>query len=342
MRTLRFQHWYPEWQAVFEATIRQNCSEPYQVYLNLSLCNETTSPDHCQYLPQYVVDCVLDRLPQGVLADTAAASVVLGLLPTVLSFAGSSTIEVGLLASRRPVLAFLLAAASPATTPLRSADYHGLVRVLTRHSQNAVSIQIPHGLQGTVSLAQYLVAMANVANLISTLAELSRRSVCSISVTNPYLPGAWAMVAFGQYILGALCFRMAVSVSEDEGSNRLSGRCSGGFREFELCRYQTGARIRYRKTSWYFICTEWLTSLLVICNIMNGSFIFASVLFVGARDVVPIAARLLASALVSRIVLAFELHGLSYNVTKGLPGQEQMNLDGQGDELRPVSRSRTV
>ena len=50
----------------------------------------------------------------------AAASVLLGLVPTILGLAGSSTVGIGLVALQYPFLALLLGIASPAVNPLRT------------------------------------------------------------------------------------------------------------------------------------------------------------------------------------------------------------------------------
>lgn len=55
-----------------------------------------------------VAECLLDKTPEVFKAGMAAASVMLGLLPTILSLAGSSTVEVGLVALRRPLACFTL------------------------------------------------------------------------------------------------------------------------------------------------------------------------------------------------------------------------------------------
>jgi len=56
--------------------------------------------DSCKIAP--VTECILSHLMQADQANMASASAVLGLLPTVLSMMGSSTVDIGLLAVRRP------------------------------------------------------------------------------------------------------------------------------------------------------------------------------------------------------------------------------------------------
>jgi hypothetical protein len=75
-----------------------------------------------------VVECVLGRMPETLKANLlAAAGVVLGLLPSLLSFLASDITEVGL---RRPELALLLAAGSPAVNPIKVCEYSDPLRLL--------------------------------------------------------------------------------------------------------------------------------------------------------------------------------------------------------------------
>ena len=67
-----------------------------------------------------VAECLLQNTPEIVRADMAAASVLLGLVPTILGLAGSSTVGIGLVALQYPFLALLLGIASPAVNPLRT------------------------------------------------------------------------------------------------------------------------------------------------------------------------------------------------------------------------------
>ena len=90
-----------------------------------------------------VTECLLKYAPEVSKADMAAASVLLGLLPTILSLAGSSTVEVGLVALQRPLLALLLGTASPAVNPLRTFEYGAPARLMSRENYLAEPPTIP-------------------------------------------------------------------------------------------------------------------------------------------------------------------------------------------------------
>lgn len=96
--------------------MRENCSSVYHDYLTLS-------DPWANYHVNNVVSCVLDHFDESGKAQLAAASVLLGLLPTILGMVGSNTVEIGLLALQRPVLAFLLSLGAPVISPIRSFEY---------------------------------------------------------------------------------------------------------------------------------------------------------------------------------------------------------------------------
>ncbi|EMR72813.1 hypothetical protein UCREL1_128 [Eutypa lata UCREL1] len=79
-----------------------------------------------------VIRCILNDVGEDAKVNMAAASVFLGLLPSILSFAGLRTIETGLLAQRRPLLALITGFGAPAVSPLHAFDYHnGPVELLS-------------------------------------------------------------------------------------------------------------------------------------------------------------------------------------------------------------------
>jgi hypothetical protein len=65
----------------------------------------------------------MNPLVEPLKLNIATAAIALGLMPTLLTFAGMTTVEIGLLGIQRPILAFLLSAALPAVSPTRTFNY---------------------------------------------------------------------------------------------------------------------------------------------------------------------------------------------------------------------------
>ena len=85
------------------------------------------------------------------------SALVLGLMPTVFSLIGSTTIEIRLLSLRRPVLASLIGAASPMVNPLYAAEYRNPLYPLRLEAVDTLKPSVlGHGKVLSWSLSTYL------------------------------------------------------------------------------------------------------------------------------------------------------------------------------------------
>lgn len=113
-----------------------SCASQYANYTS------TSTEDACVK----VISCILDKTPEAVKVNMASAGLLLGLLPALLGFLGSSTIETSCLAARRPVLSLLLSLGSPAVNPIRIYDYRDIVRKIINLNETVSLPTIPRGL----------------------------------------------------------------------------------------------------------------------------------------------------------------------------------------------------
>ena len=81
-----------------------------------------------------VISCLLDATPNYRVAEMSVRSVVLGLAPPLIQSLGATTLQTSLVSLRRPLLALLLCAGSPAIRPLPSGDYVREIRRVGRPS----------------------------------------------------------------------------------------------------------------------------------------------------------------------------------------------------------------
>lgn len=269
----------------------------------------------------------------------AAAAVLLGLLPTTLSLIGSNTVETGLLALRRPLLAGLLAAGTPAVAPMRMFDYDDPIELMSRSSPPPLSVGLlgcnMKTMAALVLVAEYLVAAAAVANLAHLSYLLSIQAVCSFSSETAFHPALWASFALLLHAWGALTVRLRVGVRE-EGWDSPSSSAPNGlgwFRarlygvgrrlsllfgnEFQTCVYGgDGFRLELKvkdKSSLFIFCT-WVTSIATVSHIIYGTLIFSSILFVSTSDAMQIVARFVASTVICRVILVFEITGMRHRI----------------------------
>lgn len=84
-----FEHWYTRYDPPWPDIITGNCSGQYKAYIYYDGTCLGSSRGRLGPTMSDVADCLLSYTPEIVIANMAAASVLLGLLPTVLSLAGS-------------------------------------------------------------------------------------------------------------------------------------------------------------------------------------------------------------------------------------------------------------
>src|SRR5271168_4649706 len=190
---VHFQHWYPQYRHVFESIMEEYCQTEYHGYLT-----EVAPKDYLSGTVTPVIDCILKNLNETRKSNMAAAAVLLGLLPTTLGLVGSTTMEVGLVALRRPLLAFLLAAGAPAVSPIRTFDYVDPKELLQK--------------KPAIALLQYVVAAAAVLNLATVSYELCIRTVCSFAPETAYEPALWAFLAVAVHLFGSWSVYLRVRI----------------------------------------------------------------------------------------------------------------------------------
>ncbi|KAL2059595.1 hypothetical protein ABVK25_000888 [Lepraria finkii] len=274
-----------------------------------------------------VAECLLKYSPEVLKADMATASVLLGLLPTILSLAGSSTVEVGLVALQRPLLALLLGTASPAVNPLRTFDYGAPASLMARKAYSAEPPRIPAYLRQLVSGMQYALALAAIYNIAMVTYSLS---IQTYSVSNQYVPIVliWICLAIFIHILGAVALRLRVKLIV---KNPL-GISTALKNEFLLSAYHPESRLAFQQESYWFISLSWATSVATIIHIAMGTLVLSSLLFINVQDAMFVAFRCLGSACVSRVIVMFELSNMRTNVHVD-------NEHSKVEELRVAYRS---
>lgn len=274
-----FKDWYTRYDPPWPDLITGNCSQQYQAYLSHGpVCSDSSGGCRADRMSD-VAECLLHNTPEVVKANMAAASVLLGLLPTILSLAGSSTVEVGLVALRRPLLALLLGMASPAVNPLRTFEYGTPAKIMSREDYSAQGPTIPVYLRALVSGMQYALALAAIYNVATVTYSLSIRTY---SITNPNVPTVliWMCLAIFIHILGAVVLRLRMKLIV-ESSPRISAALRN---ESLLSAHQPEGRLTVRQESYWFIALSWATSIATILHIAMGTLNFSSLLFINTQD----------------------------------------------------------
>lgn len=316
-RTDQFQKFFPAWNGYLLRIIDNECPEQRDAYLD-----PPDDPD--AFVPAFqLAKCILNEMDEFRKIEMGVTTLLLGLLPTMLKQGGPSFAEISVLATRRPLLASLLGIAMPSvsmggpmTDPAeslrRSIDFHVRSGFLAR----------PEWPWLLISIAEYLIAGAAVANVFWPIYQLAywSVSVSAIAVysgpmSETYPPFLWIMLVVPVH-LGFLSLKLQYRASKPDGdSEKLrdsSWKTRLGFirREFTPC--AKGDPLLLTKTNKRFlsILVHYLACMASITTFVFGSVALSSQIFISLADVIAVIARFMVSNIVCRIVLSFELHGI--------------------------------
>jgi hypothetical protein len=217
-----FEQFYPQLRPYMQAYLQDECRTEYHKYLNDSPSSSNQlSCKNCTAAP--LTGCLLHTFREVDKANMVSAAVILGILPTSLSLAGSMTAETGLLSLRRPVLAFLLVAAAPAVNPTRTFNYGGPYVLMTMRRRGLKGPQI-RGVRGVAVLVlEYAFTPAAVTNLGIVSWRLCVRAICSFAQDTVYMPALWAFFAAAIHVGGATAVALRVRFVERTKDGPLPG-----------------------------------------------------------------------------------------------------------------------
>lgn len=313
LTTQHYVEWFPGYSEVFQRTGRQYCSENLSNYFAGSSPKCDGSSPTC--LSHNVVSCILGNSTENVKSNTAAASVVLGLLPSVLSMAGSNSDEMGILAQHRPVLSFLLSLGSPVMSPMRAFEFPNPLRVLDSSEEDQLDLPQLCGWKArALSVLEYCLAMGAMANIIIMCWEIGVKAVCGFSADSIFLPLVWALTTIILHGLAALSVRLRLRVENtlEHGLISSQDRVYDWFRrEGRLCMLQSqGQIVLQKKRTFRMVLAMWCTSTGILLHLVFGTLVLSSTLFVATIDALAIAGRVLASVIICRAIVFFEIRGL--------------------------------
>ncbi|EXA41700.1 hypothetical protein FOQG_02118 [Fusarium oxysporum f. sp. raphani 54005] len=295
----QFREFFPAWEPLLKDQLKYNCSSEIEAYLNIS------SP---ALRPGYgVIDCILNTMPEFRKAELASAAVILGLAPSVLQLLSASYLDTAILAYRRPGLAVVLAMCSSGVRPLTATDYDDFITKMGTESSTSFGVPRFVGAKGIVSLAEYIIAAASVANNAYLTYQLCLQAVCTFAPAEDFLPAIWTALALAIHLFGYIAARLKITV-ETKSAWEDRGRL---WSELTPTTWQSKLHVKAnrRHTGWFLT----LASALYVGDCLQalfGTLILSSLVFISVRDSAIIVIRLMGSALLARLILIYELAGL--------------------------------
>ncbi|KAJ4267705.1 hypothetical protein NW762_003819 [Fusarium torreyae] len=298
----QFEHFFPAWDVIIKDQLQKNCTKDLNAYRNRS--------DPTPQLGYHVIGCILESMPEFRKAELASAAVILGLAPSMLQLMSASYLDTAVLAFRRPGLAFLLAMSSSGVRPLTATEYDDFIKTMGNdpfHTNfgNPESVWAPT----MMSLLEYVIAAASVANNAHLAHQLSTWAVCTFAPAQDFLPAVWTAAALAIHLVGYLAAKMKITV-EEKVERVTENRQGGLWTELTPTPWQNRLEVKAndRHSGWFLV----LVSALYVGDALQaiwGTLVLSSLVFISVRDSAIIVIRLMASALFARAILIYELAG---------------------------------
>ncbi|KAK1517865.1 uncharacterized protein CCOS01_12122 [Colletotrichum costaricense] len=292
-----------------------NCSAEYERYLTIPRENATidwfTGGGNTNRLAQPVANCILGNTSEYIMSNMAAAAVVLGLMPTILATVGNSVEETSTLCviGQRPLIALLVAAGSPAIHPVRSFKYMDPMKLVKSRRYRLRTERSSAPLRRVALAIELLAAVVAIINTYTLCNQLGVMVVSMLAPQLTYLEFLWSIIGISSHVSAAASLWARTNIKS--GISRREYIMEVLSRQFKPLDEQdwTNAMIGEDET-YLSMVLSYFTSLLGTCHLIYGSMLFSSLVFISATDSLKIMARYMASAMVSRFILMYELFWL--------------------------------
>ena len=320
--TGQFQSWYPEYKHIFQRILRENCSDEYAYYLAGQPNSTRFEQDkrdggvETSQLAFPPASCILNNLSEWVKFNMASAAVLLGLTPSILAALGPSVEEVTSLfiLARRPLLGMCLAAGAPSLFSFRTVDYHKTLENLRDQNSHGPPINVPYHLRYLPMIVELVLSAGAIANNAHNSYQLGIQTICVFAPEIWCLPMLWVFLGVVAHMYSSLVFLCCFDLKG------LRQTCRA-FTLKLLCKeVKVWVRTQFTPSSEVelvavkpnggnikSILISWIVSIHITCHVIGGTLTFSSLIFITVRDAITVISRYLASLLVCRAILMYEL-----------------------------------
>lgn len=300
-----FDHFFPKEADRYHQIIRDNCTAAYLAYKA-----QPVTWQSCQG----VLSCILDHTTEIKKAQLGTTSLILGLTPTILSWLGNDVFEMSLLSSQRPMLSILLSIGAPVFSPTYLFPQWRPSDVL---DARPLAFKTPQGVRqhrAFISLVQYLLAIGAIANLTHVGYLMSYMAVTlSSGCQNRYFGTLWIYISTAVHITGYLAFRSRgswISHTPLDEDNKQARFYSFVRTEVQPCISHDARVLKWGHETALGLFLVNMTTLLVVGHVVWGTIILGSTTLVDPVDAVMLIGRFVASTVVCKGILMFELAGV--------------------------------
>ncbi|KAI1852619.1 hypothetical protein JX266_002160 [Neoarthrinium moseri] len=355
--TGKFQSWFPFYAEELDAASVQ-CKPELEAYWSDG--KNATIPYAPGTLCINAQSCLLDALPEYSIANMGSSTVLLGLAPAILGLVGPTLPDTSVLMIQRPILSSLVLLGAPAMNPITlfsntnvedvlllkpSAIMVALQRSILswRTGQNGVKVRISTWKTAIISAAQYLLALAAVANTIHNTVMLDLGTSVSWRCSSFGLPLLWNTLSVPISWLAAigLWYRVG-SFNGRKGSDAQLRTNSRAFirrfitSEHVPCLFQPQPAWNQQNVPPTVVSDlTYLAACLLLLVIYGfGTLVFSSLLFVAVNDSAIVLLRYAISACCCRFLLWFELESMRLWAGEKYDAEELDMLSGGESHLQ--------
>jgi hypothetical protein len=341
----QFQHWFPQFETALSTIVNTTCSDEYNYYLTGDRQN-TNGTEISLYgknaaFVEPLISCILGASSQYMQYALNTSQVILGLTPTIIAILGASSEEMCLLAlvGRRRFLSLLLSAASPSIYTSRGFEYRNLALILHEEpGRNHVRTSLHRRNRRIIIILEYIFAGAALANIATISWQLGLRSINNVNPNVRYIPTLWSVAAVPLHLLGLVIFGLRVRRIDSPHQTLPESNKYPKIRDTKISNIGTQSRkfvrallsriwslvqrefwlhpeqgpderihVQWFKESRLFLASAYLLTIFFIFHIILGTLVLASTNFIGPGDAIGIMARYIASVIVCRVILMYEL-----------------------------------
>ncbi|KAI4183917.1 MAG: hypothetical protein L6R41_005095 [Letrouitia leprolyta] len=192
----QFESWYPHNAQELIAISTGTCNLTLHDYRN-AFAAPRSSVNASKLLSIYDRHeaCVVNQLQTNRLLNYQGATVMLGLVSTLLAYIGPSIAEISLLYAHRPLLSAILSLNTPTLWTVSSLfESNTPDNARVTRMDRLIPCRLKPWVASAMSAGEYLLAAGAATNAIFTAIEISQKTILSWGCTTQFTPFLWAVL----------------------------------------------------------------------------------------------------------------------------------------------------
>lgn len=276
--------------------------------------------------PYRTVECLLKNFYEFRKAEMAAASVILGLTPVLVSQLGPTHTQLALLGIRRPILALVLATETVSVSPLSNQSYINLLEAEIRRSspsntQKQNKKAPKRWCTVIISLIEYAAALIALVNIFILAYQLCIWAILSFSLGFKWLPAVYILLAIPLYVMSLVTVLFYFHIRcKDPNCPKSQKVHKHMIDELRPCQFQRSLELEHVELE-LVACLKiprkavadslaWFVKMCIVLQSVVGTLALSGLLFISVIDAIFIVLRFTASSMVAKMIVSFELSGM--------------------------------